>query len=96
MLGLTQKELADQAGVSERLVRSLEMGTAYGIGLEKLVNIISPLGLSLSVTSIDGENQSQNGNARSISQGDDYSRALKHAVLRWEPISPDVDGEEQR
>ncbi|WP_072500690.1 MULTISPECIES: helix-turn-helix domain-containing protein [Olsenella] len=48
-LGLTRRELADKAGVSERLVLSLEQGEATGIRLDKLLGILGSLGLSLYV-----------------------------------------------
>ncbi|EHF02969.1 hypothetical protein HMPREF1008_00010 [Olsenella sp. oral taxon 809 str. F0356] len=48
-LGLTQRELAGKAGVSERLVLSLEQGEATGIRLDKLLGILGSLGLSLYV-----------------------------------------------
>ncbi|WP_368501940.1 helix-turn-helix domain-containing protein [uncultured Olsenella sp.] len=48
-LGLTQRELADKAGVSERLVLSLEQGEATDIRLDKLLGILGSLGLSLYV-----------------------------------------------
>lgn len=93
-LGLTQNELAEQAGVSDRLVRSLEMGTANGIGLEKLINIISPLGLSLNV--VGASDEGQNISQEVTSQGNDYSNALKQAMSRWQPISSAQDSEEQQ
>lgn len=79
--GITQKQLAAQCGVSERLIRSLEMGTAYGIGLEKLIDIISSLGLDL--TLVDQDNNTNNKDSSSISQGSEYSSALHHARSHW-------------
>lgn len=48
-LGLSQKELAHRAGVSERLVLALELGDAPGIRLDKLMSITRALGLKLYV-----------------------------------------------
>lgn len=42
------------AGVSDRLVRSLEKGGARGVGLENLAAVLSPLGLGLALTGVDG------------------------------------------
>ncbi|MBQ9043615.1 MAG: helix-turn-helix domain-containing protein [Eggerthellaceae bacterium] len=47
--GLTQKKLAKKAGVSERLVIALELGDATGIRLDKLLQVLSALDLSLGV-----------------------------------------------
>ncbi len=47
--GLTQKKLAKKAGVSERLVISLELGDATGIRLDKLMQVLSALDLSLGI-----------------------------------------------
>ena len=49
-MGITQKELAQRAGVSERLIIALELGDATGIRLDKLLNVLVPLGLCLSVS----------------------------------------------
>lgn len=46
-LGLTQAQLAQRAGVSVRLVVSLELGDAPGIQLNKLLAVLDALGLSL-------------------------------------------------
>ncbi len=48
-LGLTQCQLAEQAGVSERSVVSLELGDATGMRLDKLLSILSALGLTMSI-----------------------------------------------
>jgi transcriptional regulator with XRE-family HTH domain len=45
--GLTQRELARRAGVSERLVLSLELGDAPGIRLDKLMSVTQALGIRL-------------------------------------------------
>ena len=47
--GLTQKKLAKKAGVSERLVIALELGDATGIRLDKLLQVLTALDLSLAV-----------------------------------------------
>lgn len=48
-VGLTQKKLAKKAGVSERLVIALELGDATGIRLDKLLQVLTALDLSLAV-----------------------------------------------
>lgn len=45
--GLTQRELALRAGVSERLILSLELGDAPGIQLDKLMSVTQALGIRL-------------------------------------------------
>ena len=45
--GLTRAQLATAAGVSERLLASLELGDATGIRLDKLLAVFAALGLSL-------------------------------------------------
>lgn len=45
--GLTRAALAKKAGVSERLLASLELGDATGIRLDKLLAIFNTLGLAL-------------------------------------------------
>ena len=47
--GLTQKKLAKKAGVSERLIIALELGDATGIRLDKLLQVLTALDLSLAV-----------------------------------------------
>lgn len=49
--GLTRAALAKKAGVSERLLASLELGDATGIRLDKLLAIFSALGIGLFVQS---------------------------------------------
>lgn len=45
--GLTRAALAKKAGVSERLLASLELGDATGIRLDKLLAVFGALGLAL-------------------------------------------------
>lgn len=45
--GITRAVLAKKAGVSERLLASLELGDATGIRLDKLLAIFNALGLAL-------------------------------------------------
>lgn len=49
--GLTRAALAKKAGVSERLLASLELGDATGIRLDKLLTVFNALGISLFVQS---------------------------------------------
>lgn len=48
--GLTQKQLAQDAEVSERLVSALELGDAPGIQLDKLLKILEATDLNLLVS----------------------------------------------
>lgn len=52
-LGLTQDELARAASVSRQLVNKTEAGLAPGIGLDRLLRMLEPLGLALAVVSLD-------------------------------------------
>ncbi len=53
--GLTRAALAKKAGVSERLLASLELGDATGIRLDKLLTIFNALGLALAAQGGIGE-----------------------------------------
>lgn len=53
--GLTRAALAKKAGVSERLLASLELGDATGIRLDKLLAIFDALGLVLAAQGDIGE-----------------------------------------
>ena len=49
--GITRAALAKKAGVSERLLASLELGDATGIRLDKLLTVFNALGIGLFVQS---------------------------------------------
>lgn len=53
--GLTRAALAKKAGVSERLLASLELGDATGIRLDKLLAVFGALGLALAAQGDIGE-----------------------------------------
>lgn len=53
--GITRAVLAKKAGVSERLLASLELGDATGIRLDKLLKIFGALGLTLAAQGDIGE-----------------------------------------
>ena len=53
--GITRAALAKKAGVSERLLASLELGDATGIRLDKLLTIFNALGLALAAQGDIGE-----------------------------------------
>lgn len=81
-LGLTQAQLASMAGVSDRLVRLIEAGRAPGVGLEKLVAILAPLGLDLTIWN----GSSAAGERPSMSRDNEYAEydeLLKRAVSSW-------------
>lgn len=52
-LGMTQRELAEKSGVSERTIYSFELGEKPGMHLNKLLAIYRALGLSLVVERVD-------------------------------------------
>ena len=61
---LTRAALANKAGVSERLLASLELGDATGIRLDKLLAIFNALGLALAAQGdIAKTNNEQSANA---------------------------------
>ena len=51
--GLTRAQLAAAAGVSERLLASLELGDATGIRLDKLLAVFGALGIGLAAQGDD-------------------------------------------
>lgn len=53
--GITRAALAKKAGVSERLLASLELGDATGIRLDKLMAVFGALGLALAAQGDIGE-----------------------------------------
>lgn len=77
-LGMTQRELAARAHVSERLVRDLEAGMARGIGFEKLVAILNALDIRLVV---DGELAAQDSDDDG---GAAYTALLQQAMRSWD------------
>lgn len=79
--GLTQRQLAEMTGVSERLIRLLESGEASGIGLEKLALILTPLGLDLRL--IDLECNGREVRHEPVTQSDDYAVLLLRTVDSW-------------
>ena len=50
--GLTRDQLAQRAGVSKRMLASLELGDSAGVRLDKLMAVLGALGLGLSVRKI--------------------------------------------
>lgn len=57
--GLTRAALAKKAGVSERLLASLELGDATGIRLDKLLAVFGALGLALAAQGDIGETKNE-------------------------------------
>ncbi|MDI3195946.1 MULTISPECIES: helix-turn-helix transcriptional regulator [unclassified Pseudarthrobacter] len=53
-LGLTQRDLADMAGVSERFVRFIEQGKP-SVQLDSLLAVLDTLGLELRITTKTGK-----------------------------------------
>ena len=50
--GLTRDQLAQRAGVSKRMLASLELGDSAGVRLDKLMAVLGALGLGLSLRQI--------------------------------------------
>lgn len=80
-LNLTQKQLASIAGVSERLVRSIEAGDAQGVGLTKLEAVLAPLGLELRLVSV-GHPKGESASPAHF-RDDEYEMLLQSAVDSW-------------
>lgn len=57
--GITRAALAKKAGVSERLLASLELGDATGIRLDKLLAVFGALGLALAAQEDIGETKNE-------------------------------------
>lgn len=57
--GITRAALAKKAGVSERLLASLELGDATGIRLDKLLAVFGALGLALAAQRDIGETKNE-------------------------------------
>lgn len=84
-IGLTQKQLASMANVSDRSVRSLEAGKARGIGLENLIAILAPLGMSLSFNDGGLHRKLTDGSRRPLDpQEEEYESLLRYAVTSWQ------------
>lgn len=58
-LGMTQRQLAERSGVSERSIVSLELGDATGMRLDKLLKVLSALGLYMSIQAEEGAAEPQ-------------------------------------
>ena len=56
-LGLTQREVAQRSGVSERTIYSFELGEKPGIHLGKMLAVYEVLGLVLKVEAVDSSQQ---------------------------------------
>lgn len=80
-LGLTQKQLASIAGVSERLVRSIEAAEAQGVGLAKLEAVLAPLGLELKLAGAGYPKGESVSSAQA--RDDEYEMLLQSAVDSW-------------
>ncbi len=74
-MGLTQRELARRAKVSERLVRSLENGEARSVSLDRMISVLSQLGIGLQLADTPAVPTS--------TQDDSYSVLLRQAVESW-------------
>lgn len=75
---ITQKDLADAAGISVRLLRDFERGLATGISLERLIAVLSALDLSLAV----GEAREVD-EVQPVKQGSEYSVLLQQQMDSW-------------
>lgn len=64
--GLTQSQVAERAGVSRQLVNRLEMGSASGIALSKLLAVLDAVGCALDVYPLDGPDELEGAFDRAI------------------------------
>lgn len=86
--GLTQQQLAFIAGVSERFIISLELGESKGVRLDKLLHVLTSLGLSLTIEGGFGDNEdTQNYGFGQLSKTDEkrqaeYNEAFEYAVTQ--------------
>lgn len=79
-LGLTQRQLAERSGISERSVVSLELGDATGMRLDKLLEVLSALGLSMDIRAEgdEGEPDSRRSPASAHDKKPGWSPATSH------------------
>ena len=68
MLGLTQAQLAERAGVSRRTIIAVEAGQ-HDIGVRKLLRLLDSTGLTLSVK--EGGNRPMESELRTLFSDDD-------------------------
>ena len=81
--GLTQGEVARMAGVSRQLVNRLEVGTATGIALDKLMAILATVGCSLWVED-DNSSPDARASAQEEPSGNDaYGEAAEEFMRRY-------------
>lgn len=73
--GITQRQLAALAGVSERLVRSVENGEAQSVSISRLISIMEQLGLDLCVVG--------SSVVEPVTQDSSYSDLLQQTVASW-------------
>ena len=73
-LGLTRLQVAQRAGVSERLLAALELGDAPGIRLDKLLAILHALDLSLFVGGEDNAPKEDTQSSTSSKRGESATR----------------------
>ena len=76
--GITQRQLAALANVSERLVRSVENGEAQNVSISKLASILEQLGLGLHVDNGAIEQWAP------VTQDPSYGDLLRQAVASWD------------
>ena len=88
--GYTRRELARDAGISERLLASFELGAAPGIGLEKVLMVLDVLGLSLHVGAF--EDSSPADGPRDSTSYRAKPPAMARAPEAIEPPAIDIDG----
>ena len=78
-LGLTQRQVAEVAGVSDRFVVTLELGDSAGARLDKLMSVFGVLGITLEMH-IPGE-----GNSSDMKENADSSTHADATADKDEP-----------
>ncbi len=66
--GLTQAQLADQAGVSRRWLSTVELGSRQGIEVGGVLKVLTALGLELMIrpVSVPAQEGAETGHLRSL------------------------------
>ena len=85
-LGLTQRQLANQAGVSDRFVVALELGDSAGARLDKLMTVFAVLDITLEMNiSEEGNPAEADVKADAVGEGASVEQAKAQAEADAKP-----------
>ena len=99
--GLTQRQLAQAAGVSERMLVALELGDNAGVRLDKLQAVLAPLSLELSIAAVGASGASSPVTPATPASGASYdatniqlpTQMTASAAVAWEVLTTgNLDG----